>query len=152
MSRATHRSVSVPPLPNRLRSDKHGKATQLPYESSLILQALKHLFSPRWGFPAMHSTYPFHCRALEDIDLWCGTWAQAEATVLGCESIFRCCLPWSTKYVTWYCGHVPMLNISNWISIFTGCFAGGLLYRGRFIWRFNKDFFDHWHLNIMLFK
>lgn len=58
----------------------------------LLLETLKQL---RGVFSHACSTYPFHSRAVEDIDLWCRTpvWAQAEPAVSGCESIFNCCPP-----------------------------------------------------------
>lgn len=62
----------------------------------LWLEALKQLSEPVKGiFSHACSTYPFHSRVVEDIDLWCRTsvWAQAEPAVLGCESIFNCCPP-----------------------------------------------------------
>lgn len=60
----------------------------------LLLEALIQL-PVRGIFSHACSTYPFHSRVVENIDLWCRTpvWAQAEPSVSGCESIFNCCPP-----------------------------------------------------------
>lgn len=57
--------------------------------------------------PFFHSLYSWRVQTC-DAGLQCELRLSLRSR--GVESIFSCCPPTSTKWVTWYCGHVPDLK------------------------------------------